>query len=135
MSHSPWGPSFGSLAPVPAAALAARGSAVAARTPTAPCRAWAARGSVPLSPAPAHVGGLGGSLARSQPPSGTVLPWGHPAEGEEGVQPNRRAGSCAAGSMLGSGRSDGALCLGLAAQHLGDESEEKLSEICNGEQG
>lgn len=46
-----------------------------------------------------------------------------------------RATSCAAGSMLGSRRSDRALCLGLAARHLGDESEEKLSEICNGEQG
>ena len=74
-----FGSSFGSLAPVPTAALAARSSPVAARA-----------GPWPPSPTPAHAGGLGGHLAQSHPPRLLVFPGVSPDEGEEAVQPSRQ---------------------------------------------
>lgn len=63
---------------------------MAARASAAPSRARADRGSVPPSPTPAHVGGLGGSLAQSHCPQVVSFPGVSPAEGEEGVQPSRQ---------------------------------------------
>ena len=72
----------------------------------------------------------------SVPPlSGTVLPRGQPCCG---------GGGCAAalaglgallllGACWGVGGLTGALCLGLAAQHLRKRSSEKLWDVCNGE--
>ena len=122
MSHSPRGPSSGRLAPVPATALAARGSLLAARAPAAPRRAQQTRG-------------LAGSLAQSHCPRVLSFPGVSPAEGEEGVQSSWQGWGCAAGSMLGSRGLTGALCLGLAARHLRNVSKRKLWDICNGEQG
>ncbi|KAM6038247.1 uncharacterized protein VSU04_015822 [Chlamydotis macqueenii] len=66
-------------------------------------------------------------LGEPQPPGS--LSW------QPGPSPCCRTGSeeqpCAAGSTLGSGRADEALCLGLAARPLRDQSPEMVSEICS----
>lgn len=78
----PRGPFSGSLAPVPAVALAGRGSPVAARAPAALCQA-------------PHAGGLAGSLAQSHRPPAMSCSGVSPAEGEEGMQPSRQGrGPC-----------------------------------------
>ncbi|XP_061320185.1 uncharacterized protein LOC133274674 [Pezoporus flaviventris] len=53
--------------------------------------------------------------------------WG---AGEEGVQPNRQRRGRAAGSVLGSSRSDGALCTGMAARCLKESRADTLLEVC-----
>ena len=73
------------------------------------------------------------ALLGPTPPRALSFPGVTLLRGRRACSQTGRAGSCAAGSMLGSGRSDGAPCLGLAAQHLRDKREEKLSEICKGE--
>ncbi|XP_061219241.1 uncharacterized protein LOC133217636 [Neopsephotus bourkii] len=72
-------------------------------------------------------------LAQCHLPSGPVLPWGHPAEGREGVQPNWQSRGQDTRSVLGSSRSDRALCTGLATQYLKDSSKDRLQEILEGE--
>lgn len=49
--------------------------------------------------------------------------------------PTAQCGACAAGSVLGSSGSEGAICSSLAALHLTDSSAETLQQACDGEGG
>ena len=89
---------------------------------------------LPLPPLPTQVG-LAAALLSPTPLGywsslGSALMRGRRAGSRAG-----RAGRCAAGSVLGSGKSDEALCLGLAARPLRDQSPEKLCNVCDGEWG
>ena len=84
VSHSPPGPSFGSLAPVPAPALAARSSLGLPEPRLSGAGPW------PPSPTPSHAGGLGDHLAQPHRPRLLVFPGVSPDEGEEAVQPRQQ---------------------------------------------
>ena len=95
------------------------------RSPGCPVRGL----GLPLPPCPRRW--AWGHLA--QPPLAAAPPGGHPAEGVRACSPGGRARGFAAGKVLGSGGSDAALCLGLAARPLGKQNRAMLCEMCSGE--
>lgn len=119
MSHSPRGPSAGSLVRVPTTARAAGAGALRLPETRLP----------PGGPGTQGARSLGALLSPSGLGSRPAL--GQRCPGVQGVQPSRQGRGRAAGSVPGSRGLTGALCTGLGARYLRNNSyrEQKLDDI------